>query len=356
MSAFDDFPMPDDYPDFPSHRQMLAYFTDYARTFRLEPHIRLGSRVDRCELGGDGRWTVRVTANGERKTERFDGLLVCSGHHREPCVPEYPGTFAGEIIHSSAYKRPDPFRGRRVLVVGAGNSGADIAVDAARISSRAAISMREATYVIPKLMFGKPADVVYAFWRDKVPVPLLRSALKLWLRLAIGRWEDYGLRTPAHAPLRKPPILNSGLLEALRHGRLAARPGIERFAGHTVHFTDGTHEDFDAIVMATGFRTSFPFLPEQTTTPQLHLMMMHPTIPSLYFIGLFQPLACIWRLAHYQSRIAALQLSGRLSRPPDIHEVADHVDRSPRHAIEVDYHTFRGELLNELRRDPPSAL
>jgi hypothetical protein len=108
--------------------------------------------------------------------------------------------------------------------------------------------------------------------------------------------------------------------------------------------------------MATGFRTSFPFLPEQTTTPQLHLMMMHPTIPSLYFIGLFQPLACIWRLAHYQSRIAALQLSGRLSRPPDIHEVADHVDRSPRHAIEVDYHTFRGELLNELRRDPPSAL
>jgi cation diffusion facilitator CzcD-associated flavoprotein CzcO len=369
MSSFDDFPMPDDYPDFPSHRQMLAYFTDYARTFRLEPHIRLGSRVERCELGGDGRWTVCVTANGETGAELFDGLLVCSGHHREPFVPEYPGMFAGEIFHSSAYKRPDPFRGRRVLVVGAGNSAADIAVDVARLASRAAISIREATYFIPKLVFGKPVDVVYTFWPGKVPLPLVQSALKLWLRLTIGRWEDYGLRTPAHAPLRKPPTLNSGLLEALRHGRVAARPGIERYAGHTVHFTDGAHEEFDAIVMATGFRTAFPFLPEQITrwdttrTPTLYLKMMHPTIPSLFFIGLFQPLGCIWRLADYQSRIAALQLSGRLNRPPGIdnrihHEVArprHHVEHSPRHAIEVDYHTFRRELLNELRRDSSSA-
>jgi cation diffusion facilitator CzcD-associated flavoprotein CzcO len=348
MSSFDDFPMPDDYPDFPSHRQMLAYFTDYARTFRLEPHIRLGSHVERCELGHAGGWAVRVTANGETRTELFDGLLVCSGHHREAFVPEYPGTFAGEIIHSSAYKRPDPCRGGRVLVVGAGNSAADIAVDVARHASRAAISMREGTYFVPKLMVGRPVDVVYTFWRGKVPMPLIRSALKLWLRLTIGRWEDYGLRTPAHAPLRKPPTLNSGLLEALRHGRVAVRPGIERYAGHTVHFTDGVHEEFDAIIMATGFRTAFPFLPEHIARwePPLYLKMMHPALPSLFFIGLFQPLGCIWRLADYQSRIAARQLSGRSKRPPDIR----HVDHLPRNAIEVDYHTFRRELLSELRR------
>jgi cation diffusion facilitator CzcD-associated flavoprotein CzcO len=369
MSSFDDFPMPDDYPDFPSHRQMLAYFTAYARAFRLEPHIRLGSHVERCELDHAGRWTVRVTANGETRTELFDGLLVCSCHHRQPLVPEYPGSFAGEIIHSSAYRRPDPFRGTRVLVVGAGNSAADIAVDVAPLATRAAISVREATHVIPKLMFGKPADIVYTFWRGKVPMPLLRAALKLWLRLTIGRWEDYGLRTPAHAPLRKPPALNSALLEALRHGRLAARGGIERYAGQTVHFTDGAHEEFDAIIMATGFRTDFPFLSEQITqwdgtgAPRLYLKMMHPTIPSLFFIGLFQPLGCIWRLADYQSRIAALQLSGRSRRPRDIdtrihHEVAHprhHVDHSPRRAIEVDYHTFRRKLLNELRRNSSSA-
>jgi cation diffusion facilitator CzcD-associated flavoprotein CzcO len=182
MSSFDDFPMPKTYPDFPSHRQLLAYFADYARAFQLGQYVRLGSRVEQCELGGDGRWTVRVTANGETRAERFDSLLVCSGHHREPFVPAYPGTFSGRIVHSSAYKRPDPFRGQRVLVVGAGNSAADIAVDVASLASRATLSMREGSYVIPKLMLGRPIDVVHAFWSGRLPVPLLRSALKLWLR------------------------------------------------------------------------------------------------------------------------------------------------------------------------------
>jgi cation diffusion facilitator CzcD-associated flavoprotein CzcO len=362
LSSFDDFPMPSDYPEFPSHRQLLAYFTDYARAFQLEPHIRLDARVEQCTLGGDGRWTVRVSANGETRAERFDSLLVCSGHHREAFVPAYPGTFSGRIVHSSAYKRPDPFRGQRVLVVGAGNSAADIAVDVARVASRAALSMREGTYFIPRRMFGQPIDVVHAFWRRGLPRPLLQSALKLWLRLAIGRWEAYGLQTPTYAPLEKPPTVNSGVLEALRHGRLVARCGIKRYDGPTVHFTDGTQEAFDAIIMATGFRASFPFLSKRVadwdmaTTPPLYLKMMHPTIPSLFFIGLFQPIGCIWRLADYQARIAALQLSGRLQRPSDLgararHEVAHpryRFDPSPRHAIEVDYHAFRRELMDEL--------
>ncbi len=362
MSSFDDFPMPKDYPDFPSHRQVLAYFTDYARAFQLAPHIRLGSHVERCTLDGDGRWTVRVIANGETRAERFDSLLVCSGHHREAFVPAYPGTFTGKIIHSSTYKRPDPFRGQRVLVVGAGNSAADIAVDVARLASRAALSLREGTYFFPKLMLGQPIDVLYAFWKGKIPAPLLQSALKLWLRLAIGRWEDYGLQTPTHPPLEKHPTVNSSLLEALRQGRLVARRGIERFDGQSVHFTDGTREEFDAIILGTGFRTSFPFLSKQVVDwdmakpPPFYLRMMHPTIPSLFFIGLFQSVGCIWRLADYQGRIAALQISGRLERPADIaarirHEVAHpryRFNPSPRHAMEVDYHAFRRELMREL--------
>jgi cation diffusion facilitator CzcD-associated flavoprotein CzcO len=277
-------------------------------------------------------------------------------------VPTYPGTFTGRIVHSSAYKRPDPFRGQRVLVVGAGNSAADIAVEVSRLAARAALSMREGTYFIPKRMFGLPIDVVYAFWGSKLPEPLLQSALKLWLRLVVGRWEDYGLQAPTDAPLDKHPTVNSSVLEALRHGRLVARRGIERYDGHTVHFTDGTQEEFDAIVMATGFRTSFPFLSTRVadwdvaTTPPLYLKMMHPTIPSLFFIGLFQPIGCIWRLADYQARIAALQLSGRLQRPADLaarvrHGMAHPRHRShpsPRHAIEVDYHAFRRELMDEL--------
>lgn len=363
MSAFDDFPMPAGYPDFPSHRQLLAYFQSYALAFGLLPHIQFGTRVEQCSLDVDGRWTVRVLRNGRSTLERFDYVLVCSGHHREGFVPEYPGTFAGRIIHSSSYKRPEPFRDQRVLVVGAGNSAADIVVDVARLASRAVLSMREGTYFIPKLMFGQPIDVAYAFWKQIVPKPLFQFALKLALRMALGRWEDYGLQAPKSAPLAQHPTLNSSLLEALRHGRVTARRGIERYDGQMVSFSGGAAEPFDTIIMATGFRTAFPFLPasivnwDWTKTPPLYLKMMHPSLASLFFIGLFQPIGCIWQLADHQARIAALQITGRLKRPSNMsaliqREVATphwRFDPSPRHAIEVDYHQFRRELMHELR-------
>jgi hypothetical protein len=194
--------------------------------------------------------------------------------------------------------------------------------------------------------------------------------VRLWLRLAIGTWADYGLPTPAHAPLDKPPTVNSGVLEALRHGRVVARPGIARYDGHTVLFTDGTRDEFDAIVLGTGFRSSFPFLPERivhwdlSTPPPLYLRMMHPAIPSLYFIGLFQPTSCIWRLADYQARIAALQIAGQLKRPADIdrrirHEIArarSRFGRSPRHPLVVDDRVIRRDLMRELAARPVDAV
>jgi len=344
LSSFPDFPMPDEYPDFPSHRQMLGYFTAYARRFGLAPHIALGSRVEWCVLDGYGRWAVRVNARGTVRTETFDNLVVCSGHHRDPYTPGYPGRFTGTVVHSSAYKRPDPYRGRRVLVVGAGNSAADIAVDVARVATRTVLSVREGTYVVPNRILGRPVDGVYTYWRNRLPRGLLRLALKAWLRLAIGAWAGYGLPAPAAAPLAKPPTVNSGLLAALRDGRVAARTGIERYGDRTVHFTDGRSEEFDAIVMATGFRISFPFLPGRIADPRrLRLNMMHPTIPSLYFIGLFQPIGCIWRLADRQARIAALRIGGR-------HGASGGRDPGPRSGIEVDYASFERQLRRELAR------
>jgi len=341
LSSFEDFPIPDSYPDFPSHRQMHAYFSSYANAFRLWPHIRLGSRVEQCTPLADGRWNVHSVSGDFRSTETFDFLLVCTGHHRFPFFPSYRGSFAGQTVHSSEYKRPDPFRDRRVLIVGAGNSAADIAVDVCRVASHTALSQRAGTHIVPKLVCGRPVDAVHAFWTGKLPKPLLRLALRLWLRLTVGGWDRYGLPCPSHPPMAKPPTVNSAILDHLRHGRIAVRPGIQRFDAHTVHFTDGTRSEFDAVIMATGFRTRFPFLPKHIAEAPLYLRMMHPWIPSLFYIGLFQPIGCVWRLADHQARIAARQIAGRLSRPVGWQTRLSHT-------LEVDYGAFQRALRREL--------
>ena len=360
-SDFEDFPMPVDYPDFPSHRQMLAYFQDYAAHFKLAPFIELRTRVERAIRRDDGRWSLRVSGPAGPRDEVFDHLLICTGHHREPYIPDYPGKFTGQVLHSRDFKRADPFRDQRVLVVGAGNSACDIAVDVARVAARSCLSMRRGQYLIPKIVFGRPIDVLFARAKRKLPRFLLQPILGALLRLSVGPYAKYGLQQPESGPLEMHPTLNSNILNALRHGTVTPRVGIERFDGNAVHFRDGTIETFDVLIYGTGFRISFPFLDkalvdwDPVRPPPLYLKMMHRAVPNLYFIGLFQPIGCIWRLADHQARIAALQIAGRLERPADIaarvdHEIKAphwHFDVTPRHAVEVDYHDFRRELLAE---------
>jgi flavin-binding monooxygenase-like protein len=191
---------------------------------------------------------------------------------------------------------------------------------------------------------------------------VLPVVMRFLLRLYVGSYEIYGLKAPAGTPLDTHPTLNSSILEALRHGRIQPRVGIDHFNGDEVHFSDGRAEKFDAIIWGTGFRTSFPFLPasvvhwETTRRPPLYPKMMHRSLPSIFFIGLFQPIGCIWNLADYQARIAVEQIIGRLERPRDIekriaHEMSSphwRFEDTPRHAVEVDWHDFRRELLREL--------
>lgn len=364
MSEFEDYPMPRHYPDFPSHRQIRAYFEDYAAHFRLLSPIRLRSRVNQASLRPDGRWSVAAAGPCGSSEEVFDDLVVATGHHRDPYIPQYPGRFTGEILHSREFKRPDPFRNKRVLVVGAGNSACDIAVDVARVGEKTCLSVRRGCYILPKLVMGRPVDVAYRRVRRRVPHLLLQPFLEAFVRFLVGRWESYGLPRPQGRLFETHLTLNSNLLPALRDGAVLARAGIDRFDGSLVHFCDGTVEAFDTIIWGTGFRTSFPFLDrsvldwETSHPPPLYLKMMHRRIANLFFIGLFQPIGCIWRLADPQARIAALQIAGRLERPRDIDARIDREMRSPhwrfersaRHAVEVDYHDFRRELMRELAR------
>ncbi|MBO0757138.1 MAG: NAD(P)-binding domain-containing protein [Bradyrhizobiaceae bacterium] len=367
LSGFEDYPMPAAYPDFPSHRQMRVYFEDYAAHFGLLPFIRLQTRVEKACLRPDGRWSIGLTQPQGSTEEVFDHLIICSGHLREPSIPAYPGTFTGEALHSRSFKHAEPFRDKRVLVVGGGNSACDIAVDVSRVAARTCISMRRGYYIVPKIMFGRPVDVLYARLRRRswwLPRSAIRGLMTGLLRLGIGPSEKYGLQKPKSRLFEMHPTLNTNILSALRDGTVLPRVGIAKFDGPLIHFQDGVAEPFDAIIWATGFNISFPFLDasvvdwDRSCPPPLYLKMMHRRIANLFFLGLFQPIGCIWRLADHQARIAALQIAGRWQRPNDIdarverENVSRHwqFDQTPRHAVEVDYHDFRRELFYELAR------
>ena len=365
LSEFEDFPMPADYPDFPSHRQMLDYFIAYAARFDLMPWIALNTRVESARRLPDDKWSVEVAGPGGKAVETFDHLIICSGHHRDPLMPDYQGTFTGRTLHSREYKRPEPFADERVLIVGGGNSACDIAVDVSRVAASVGLSMREGQFILPKIIFGRPIDQLYARargWFRYVPRFVLESVITATVSLEVGAWKKYGLQTPVGSPTSMHPTLNTAILAALRDGSVRARPGIARFDGRDVHFNDGSSDTFDSIIWGTGYRIRYPFLDaavmpaDFARAAPLYLTMMHPQIENIFFIGLFQPIGCIWRLADYQARIAALQIKGVLRRPANVaargaREVSQRRTRfgkAPRHLIEVDYHDFRRALLREL--------
>lgn len=352
-SQYRDFPMPSDYPDYPSHQQLMRYFESYVGRFDLARHVRFGVEVRRATKLADERWRLSL---GDGASEVFEFLLVANGHHWDPRWPSYPGSFTGQYLHSHSFKRSEPFRGRRVLVIGGGNSACDIAVETSRVAEQTGISWRRGYYVVPKLMFGHPPDVLNA--RMQWLPAAVRRRFHAWSwRVLTGGNGPYGLPEPDHDILESHPVLNSELLYFVRHGRIAPYPEIERFEAAQVRFVDGRLVPFDVVIAATGFRISFPFLDRSVVDfsegdVPLYLRMFHPDHPSLVFIGLVQPLGAIWPLAEAQGRAVAKYLRGELRIPPNVREaIAREVAgirrrfmATPRHSIEVDYHGYLGAL------------
>lgn len=363
-SEYEDFPFPAGTPDYPHHTHLKRYFQDYANHFGVTPKIRFLTEVLKAERGSDGRWALRSRGPEGEKTDTFDALMVANGHHWNPRLPEYPGSFSGRFMHSHEFKKAEPFKDQRVLVIGGGNSAADVAVECSRVARRCCISMRRGHWFMPKFMFGLPGDVIYektAWW---MPRWLRQPLLKFSVQMIAGKNERFGLQTPEYGVLEGHPTLNSELMYFLGHGKIIPKVGIARLDGKRVHFTDGSSEEFDAIIAATGYKISFPFFDksfidwEDAVEVPLWRRMFHAEVPNLYFIGLFQPLGCIWPLADYQALLACLELKGRYRRPADLKKaIAEELAhphynfyKSPRHSTEVDYADFRKELFRELRK------
>lgn len=288
-TEYADYPMPEDYPDFPSREQMLAYLNSYADAFRLREKIEFNTKVVMIAPRSDELYEAEF-AGGEKRV--YKGVAVCSGHHWQKRFPVYSGEFAGEYYHSKDYKSPEQLAGKRVLVIGGGNSACDVASEAARVGVSCDLSLRRGYWFLPKTLFGRPTSESFLKY---LPVSIQRFFLKAALRVVLGKYEDYGLPKPDHKIFEKHPTLNSELLHYLKHGRIKPRPDIKKFEGKTVHFIDGASAEFDAVVCGTGFRVSFPFLPENVVEIKNgNLAMVYAgcaleKYKNLYILGTTQP-------------------------------------------------------------------
>lgn len=339
LSGFPDLPMPQDFPDYPRHDRIQAYLETYAEHHGLAGSIRFGTRVESAVPRDGGGWRVDVSpsaeapapgdatgagepgAAGEGETLACSALVVATGMTWHPRRPELPGAFAGEVIHSFDYRHPDLFRGRRVLVVGAGNSGVDIACDAARTADAAFLSVRRGYRFVPKYIFGTPADV-FARGGPTLPRWLEKRVFSFLLdRVLVGDLTRYGLPAPDHDVLESHPIMNTRVLDHMGHGDLVARPDIEALDGDGVRFVDGTRDEVDLIVLATGYRRRFPFLPRSVGRGDdgpldLYLNVFHRERPDLAFVGLFETDGAAYGLFHRQARLIAGALADHLRPPP----------------------------------------
>jgi len=335
-TQFTDFPMPERWPDYPSADRVAGYLADYAEAFGLLPHIRFGTTVSAVDRDDEGAWHVE-TADGA--TESYDAVVVANGHNWDPRWPEpaYPGSFSGTQLHAHSYRTPEVLRDRRVLVVGMGNSAMDIAVDASYVAQGPVLlSARHGVHVVPKYLFGRPADATGGAL-SVLPWRVRQRVAETLLRLAVGRPEGYGLPAPSGGLFQTHPTISDTVLHRLTHGAVEARPGIERFDDHEVVFTDGARDRVDLVVWATGYRVTIPFLGQRwlgadPAAMPLYKRVFHLADPSLAFVGLMQSTGSAFPVVEAQARLVAAHLSGRYALPSAAQQQAA-VERALRYAV-----------------------
>ena len=369
--AFEDYAVPSNWPDFPSHAQLLQYFKDYVDHFDLRSTITFNTAVSRAERAADGLWDVTLSTG---ETRRYDILIVCNGHHWDPRIPDYPGTFEGAAFHSHAYCdpfQPHDLRGKNVVVVGMGNSAMDIASELAQrpIAKNLWVSARRGVWVLPKYMNGKPADksAMPSWMPRKLGLSLARAAIKK----TIGNMEDYGLPKPDHEPLSAHPSVSGEFLTRAGCGDIKFKPAIKAFEGHNIRFDDDSVEHVDAVIFATGYKISFPFLtdPAFKTDADNRLPLFKRMVPAgvdnLFYMGLAQPLPTLVNFAEQQAKLLGAYLAGRYHLPSATERAETTAKdeafylggyyNSPRHTIQVDFGHYCSDLTKEIARGTARA-
>lgn len=254
ITGFPEFPMGRSYPRFPLGTDMYRYLNAYADHFGLSESIQTSTKVLYAGPAEDGRWNV-CFAGGRHAI--YKGVVVCNGHHWDRRWPEIPGTFTGELLHAKNYKNAQQLAGKRVLVIGGGNSACDIATAAAEQGACAHMSLRRGYWIMPRRLFGIPSAEYVTPW---LSIPAQRRLLRFLLRLYWGPYERYGIPHPDHDVFEHHITVNSTVLPLMRRGKILPKGPVNRFDGNRVYFEDGSSDTYDLVVCATGYHVSVPFL------------------------------------------------------------------------------------------------
>lgn len=367
--CFKDFPMPDHYPTFPHHSDVKAYLDDYAAAFGLLSHIEFGNGVVRAERRIGAGWTILDQAGRSRD---FDLLVVANGHHWDARTPDFPGAFTGTSIHSHEYidpRTPLELSNKRILIVGIGNSAADITVELSSkaLQNKVTLSTRSSAWIVPKFIAGRPGDTL---WRTTPYLPLSwqRKAIQLVAPVMGIDPQLYGLPAADHKLFEAHPTQSVELPLRLGSGDVIPKPNVARLDGDAVWFEDGSSEDFDVIIYATGYNITFPFFdPEFISAPdnqiRLYKRMFKPGIDDVVFMGLAQSVPALFPFVECQSRLLALYAIGRYALPSvaEMEQViaADealytgHCTDRARHTQQVDYFHYEHQMRT---REIPAGL
>uniref|UniRef100_A0A8C4X0Q6 Flavin-containing monooxygenase n=1 Tax=Eptatretus burgeri TaxID=7764 RepID=A0A8C4X0Q6_EPTBU len=354
MMCYSDHPMPSHYPTYLGHADMLKYLHLYAENFKLNNHIRLKTKVEavtkRPDFTSSGQWDVVVVdENGKKEEMVFDAIIVCSGHNYAANIPKdsFPGIekFKGQIIHSKDYREPSPYTGKRVLVIGFGNSGADISTEISRHASQVFMSTRDGAWVLDRV-----ADNGYPF--DMMIIRRSINVLRHWLPFEwMLRYEERKLNfkfnhvnfgvTPNFRLYSKQVTINDDVPHRIILGKMIMKPNVASFTDNGVVFVDGSRaENLDAVVFATGYHFRFPFLEVDGTLTvhqnknNFYKNMFLPKLPkqTLALIGLVEPNGPVPALVEMQSRFVTQVFKGLVSLPEESEMLKDISDKQEEHA------------------------
>lgn len=321
---FSDWPMPRSSPLFPDGSRVASYLASYAERFRLDAHIRLGTRVVAASRAADGKWEIELDG-GERR--RFDALVVAGGSEETAPAPRTPppGGFSGTQVHVSECRDESVMRARDVVVAGGGGAACDAAVTASYAARSAHISLRGPHYLLPQIVLGRPYDQL-----PGLPYLLGKGGLPRWLRRrmleaghrALLSLPLHGLPAPREPPGEAEVAVAPALLERLLHGRIGVRPAIARLEGDHVRFADGSRAKANLIVWCGESRTEFPFLPAGLTPARDGPLELFWDVfplgePGLAFVGLVDPIGSPTRIAECQGEWVAAYLSRRYALPSE---------------------------------------